>query len=98
VLLAAILQDCRHMRFWRLAPHGRRPQAVRRELRTIARHLRHGQWRQARMYCNGYLAEPAPCPDQLARCGSGWTKRRAMASLYRHASRCDITIGDNTNG
>jgi len=33
-----------------------------------------------------HLAEPTPFPDGLGRCGSGWTRRRALASLRRHSN------------
>jgi hypothetical protein len=46
--------------------------------------LRAGEWRTVRNSFNGYLAEPTPWPDSLRRCGSGWTKRRALKSLERH--------------
>jgi hypothetical protein len=33
---------------------------------------------------NGYLAEPIVDGLRWTRCGHGWTKRRALASLKRH--------------
>lgn len=46
--------------------------------------IRRREWRALKNYFNGYLAEPTPFPDGLQRCGSGWTQRRALASLDRH--------------
>jgi hypothetical protein len=64
--------------------------AGRAELRSSVRYLgyqaRRGEWRAVRQSFNGYLAEPAEFPpgDYRRRCGSGWTKRRALRSLDRH--------------
>ena len=57
------------------------------DLRYPLRLLRRGEWRALRMYLNGYLAEPSPWPAGLRRCGSGWTRRRALSSLQRHIER-----------
>jgi hypothetical protein len=38
-------------------------------------------------FFNGYLAEPTPFPDGMHRCGSGWTRKRALRSLRRNARR-----------
>jgi hypothetical protein len=53
---------------------------------TVER-VRRREWRALKNYFNGYLAEPTPFPDGLRRCGSGWTRRRALASLRRHMDR-----------
>jgi hypothetical protein len=57
---------------------------VRFILTTLTRRVRRRQWRAVKNYFNGYLAEPAPFPDGMRRCGSGWTHRRALRSLRRH--------------
>lgn len=61
--------------------------------RTIRRHIHNRRWRELRQHFNGYLAEPTPWPDgiDLTRCGTGWTRRLAVRSLYRHGYRqpCD---------
>lgn len=57
--------------------------AVRYELRTNIRQVKHGKWRALKNTFNGYLAEPTPFPAGVRRCGSGWTKRRARRSLDR---------------
>ena len=43
------------------------------------------EWRPLRNLFNGYLAEPDefPAGDYRRRCGTGWTKRRALRSLHR---------------
>lgn len=56
---------------------------VRSELRHLKRHFRERDWNAIRNSFNGYLAEPREWPDGLRRCGSGWTKLRAMADLER---------------
>ncbi|MGC5033058.1 hypothetical protein [Micromonospora sp. DT229] len=72
----------------------RRPDLIRWALidlrvtaRTLAWRIRKGDWRAVKSAFNGYLAEPNPFPDHMSRCGSGWTKRRAMRSLRRHGYR-----------
>lgn len=72
--------------FWR---------SVRRRLGYPLRQMRAGEWRAVRMYFNGYLAEPTPWPDGLVRCGSGWTKHRAIASLRRQLA---VDLGAVTHG
>lgn len=54
------------------------------EAKTLAARVRRREWRAAKNTFNGYLAEPTPFPDGMTRCGSGWTRRRAIRSLYRH--------------
>jgi len=41
-------------------------------------------WRAARNYFNGYLAEVSYSDIRHTRCGSGWTRRAALSSLGRH--------------
>lgn len=68
------------------------PQGPREALRTFRRELRYdiqqaraGNWRAVKNSFNGYLAEPDEFPpgDYRRRCGSGWTRRRALRSLHR---------------
>lgn len=40
-------------------------------------------WRAVKNYFNGYLYEPDPWPEHAQRCGSGWTRSRAVASFSR---------------
>lgn len=69
---------------WRLS----RARASLRHIRqTIARHVRARNWRALKNAFNGYLAEPVAFPAGLRRCGSGWTKKRALRSLARHARK-----------
>lgn len=78
-LLAALQHD------WRMVTRLRkRPVYIARSLRYVVRQAWRGDWRAARMTFNGYLAEPTPLPPGLRRCGSGWTQRRALRSLWRH--------------
>lgn len=55
----------------------------RRPMRYLWRQVKAGHWRDAKNTFNGYLAEPVSWPDGLRRCGSGWTKARALKSLDR---------------
>lgn len=75
------LQVWRAFRLRRQLPPG----VVKSEARKYARWFRRS-WRR-KSYWNGYLAEPTWPGDQSPqwrRCGSGWTKRRALRSLSRH--------------
>lgn len=65
---------------------------TRRNLRNFVkvhavRNLRQRRWHELKSSFNGYLAEPTPWPDGLTRCGSGWTRKRALRSLRRNARR-----------
>lgn len=51
-----------------------------REVRYIAGHACAGNWRAARHHLDGYHAEHRAFG---LRCGTGWTKRRAVRDLYR---------------
>ncbi len=76
---------------WRIS----RAQIELRYIRqSISRHITRRQWRELRQSFNGYLAEPSPWPQDgsLTRCGSGWTKTRALRSLRRHGYREDTTL------
>jgi hypothetical protein len=70
-------------RLWRLS---RARISLRYIPKTIARHIRSRDWRALKSTFNGYLAEPYHWPQDgtLTRCGSGWTRRRALRSLRRH--------------
>ena len=63
--------------------------SLRHARRSVARHIRRRQWRDLKNDFNGFLAEPDPWPDGigLTRCGSGWTRGRALRSLRRHGYR-----------
>lgn len=56
---------------------------VRGKFQHLKRHLRERDWNAIKNSFNGYLAEPREWPEGLRRCGSGWTKRRALADLKR---------------
>ena len=56
---------------------------TRRTWRYCLSRARRRDWRAVKNALNGYLAEPEPFPDGLQRCGSGWTRRRALADLRR---------------
>ena len=56
---------------------------LRRELRYIWGRARWGHWRAVKNAFNGYMAEPPDWPDGVRRCGTGWTKRRALRSWHR---------------
>lgn len=53
--------------------------------KTVARQIRSRDWRALKNTFNGYLAEPDVFPpgDYRRRCGTGWTKARALRSLER---------------
>lgn len=77
VIASTTVDDRQAMRRWARA-------SLRNELARLAGHLAHRRWHSAKNTLNGYLAEPEPFPDMMRRCGSGWTPRRAVRSLYRH--------------
>lgn len=53
--------------------------------KVVVRHVRARNWRAMKSTFNGYLAEPYEFPpgDYVRRCGTGWTKARALRSLER---------------
>jgi hypothetical protein len=57
---------------------------LRGEARQVRERAAAGRWREVRNAFNGYLAEPYDFPERMTRCGSGWTRARAMRSLRRH--------------
>lgn len=56
------------------------------------RNIKKGKWREAKNCFNGYLAEPTPFPEGLRRCGSGWTRKRALRRLYRQARMMGVEL------
>jgi hypothetical protein len=80
-------------RAWRYGTHPNPPPCGRRQAWVVVRlewratlsKARYRDWRAVKNSFNGYLAEPAVFPpgDYRRRCGSGWTKRRALRSLAR---------------
>ena len=56
----------------------------RGEWRRMLDAIRKRRWRTVRNMFNGYLAEAQYTSMIHYRCGTGWTKRRALADLGRH--------------
>ncbi len=61
--------------------HDWKNKRVRQGLKRVLRHIKRGEFRNAKNYFNGYLAEHE---FKGTRCGTGWTKRRAMKDLVHH--------------
>jgi len=87
-LLAEIQHSRRYKRSW-IDP--KRPFT---HLLAAIRHSLKGEWKAAyeewrpfKSYFNGYLAEPDVFPGRLTRCGSGWTRERALRDLRRRVRR-----------
>jgi len=71
-----------------LAGHRRNAwRELRRGWRYMAYQARRRNWRAVKNCFNGYLAEHRHLGT---RCGTGWTKRRALRDLHRHL---DKTMG-----
>lgn len=68
--------------------HGVDRADARRRLRSSLRRewdrIKARNWRAAKSYFNGYLAEHATLGT---RCGTGWTRGRAYRDLARHLHR-----------
>lgn len=54
-------------------------------LKQVARWARAGKWRSVRNAFGGWHAEHAYAGT---RCGTGWTRKRALADLRRHLDQC----------
>lgn len=67
----------------------RRAGWLRREFRNLKRRISERNWNAVRNSFSGYLAEPCPWPEGLRRCGSGWTKKRALNDLKRRMAEAD---------
>jgi hypothetical protein len=94
--LADLLRAWRYLTRAELA--GRRKQAwreLRKSWRYTAHQLRRRNWRAVKNAFNGYLAEPEEFPpgDYRRRCGTGWTKARALRSLDRRLPPHAAPIG-----
>ena len=53
------------------------------ELKRTYQYAFVGNWRPVKNHFNGYLAEPTNL-STFTRCGSGWTKKRAVDSFFRY--------------
>lgn len=60
---------------------------LRREWRYCVEQAKAGNWRAVRMTFNGWMYEPDPWPEDARRCGTGWTKGRAVRSFARKNGR-----------
>jgi hypothetical protein len=73
---------------WQLFVHGIDRAHARRHLRASLRRewewIKARNWRAAKNYFNGYLAEHESLG---ARAGTGWTRGRAYRDLARHLHR-----------
>lgn len=45
--------------------------------------LQTGNWRSVKLALNGHLAEPREWPSGMRRCGTGWTKKRAIRATQK---------------
>src|SRR5262245_28122412 len=80
VYSVGLLRDLQHWwRFRKLRPKRKRPMGFGHLWRKVRRR----QWRSIKSSFNGYLAEPTPFPMELKRCGSGWSRARALRDLRR---------------
>jgi hypothetical protein len=97
-LLGDLLRDWRQARHWRRfrAADGEPTLHVRRTARYLIGRVRAGNWRAVKNTFNGYLAEPTPFPEEIRRCGSGWTKARALRSLRRQYERAGLIMPEVT--
>lgn len=93
-LLGDLLRDWRQIRHWRefRAAGGKPTMHVRRTARYLIGRIRDRNWRAVKNTFNGYLAEPTPFPEEVRRCGTGWTRKRALRSLRREYERAGLTM------
>ena len=61
---------------------------LRASLRREWERIKAREWRSAKSYFNGYLAEHAHAGS---RCGTGWTRGRAYRDLARHLNSAPRT-------
>lgn len=59
----------------------------RLNLAGIVADAKQGDWHGVKTFFNGYLAELDPWPENMPRCGSGWTTRRAIKDLRRRCRK-----------
>lgn len=62
---------------------------LRLTLRLMRSQVQQRKWHDLKNNFNGYLAEPRTWPEggTLRRCGSGWTRGRALRDLERRYRR-----------
>jgi hypothetical protein len=85
-----------HLAHWASNPDRR--EAWRRLFYDVRAHglsnLRPRRWASLRRWLlNGYLAEPTDWPDGLTRCGTGWTRGRALRDLQRRTDAARQLLG-----
>lgn len=62
---------------------------LRRSVRYVLGQAKARNWRAAKSYFNGYLAEPRHDVPGFTRCGTGWTRGRAYRDLIRRLRAAD---------
>lgn len=76
-----------------ISPLGRKQawRELRTEWRYTVKQIKRKKWRAVKNSFNGYLAEPEIFPpgDYRRRCGTGWTKDRALRSLHRRLPKAN---------
>jgi hypothetical protein len=71
----------------RYKPFGLKWQQLLREWRYCTSQAKDRNWRAVKNMFNGWMYEPSPWPEAARRCGTGWTRTRAVRSFYRHLAR-----------
>jgi hypothetical protein len=61
--------------------------SLRNIIRVIKRDVEYRKWHALKSSFNGFLAEPDVMPGKLTRCGSGWTRKRALKDLQRRVNK-----------
>ncbi len=61
------------------------------QLKTLWRHIKGRRWHTLKCQFNGYLCELTPWPEDVKRCGSGWTKMRAIKSMIKQVDKAGLT-------
>jgi hypothetical protein len=83
-VLDTIQTSIKYLRAGRIEPARAK---IRSQIKYLKTMLRRKNISAVKNSFNGYLAEPKNWPEGLTRCGTGWTKKRALKSLNRRMSR-----------
>lgn len=93
------LKDLIHIRgAWRTGHLSVAYAITRARIKYTALKVWHRKWHSLKCDFNGYLAEPRDWPPGLTRCGTGWTRRRALMSLRYRAAREIRPAGTSRSG
>lgn len=82
-----LIVDIYPVGLWAEVQNSWRSRKYKFHFKSMWRQFKRHEFRNFKNSFNGYLAEPDVFTGKLRRCGSGWTRKRALRDLQRRVKR-----------